>query len=156
MLVSLEDFNRDVTAKGGRKSYCKRCAKKQRKRYYSDPKNLEKICKKSNEWKKNNKERVKKNLRKWSLRNKFNMTVDEYDEMLEKQKGVCAICGKSEVVKNQYGIKRLAVDHNHITGKVRGLLCTHCNIGIGNLFVDFEGVNLLLNAINYVREMEDS
>lgn len=56
----------------------------------------------------------------------YGMTADDYVTMLSKQSGVCAICHGV----NKSG-KRLSVDHDHSTGKVRGLLCTNCNNGIG-------------------------
>jgi len=59
---------------------------------------------------------------------KYGLSVDDYNRLSEKQNNVCAICGN----KNGKRI-HLAVDHNHSTGMVRGLLCTPCNIGIGNL-----------------------
>ena len=89
-------------------------------------------------------------IRDQNLRKKFNITIDEYDLMMEEQEGTCAICNRKEVRKNMYGIKRLSVDHNHITGKVRGLLCNDCNQGIGFLRSD-EGVDLLLSAVEYMR-----
>lgn len=55
------------------------------------------------------------------LRNGYGITVEQYEEMLKRQKGGCAICGKRP------GKKRLHVDHNHETGQVRGLLCAKCN-----------------------------
>ena len=61
------------------------------------------------------------------------MTLEEYDEMSEKQRGKCAICGLPETKKNQHGVCRLAVDHDHETGEVRGLLCCRCNTFIGYL-----------------------
>jgi hypothetical protein len=52
--------------------------------------------------------------------------------MLELQNGVCAICGKEEYSKDRIGnIKQLCVDHDHTTGKIRGLLCNNCNRGLG-------------------------
>jgi len=61
------------------------------------------------------------------FKNKYNITLNDYNRMSKEQKGVCAICGKKETHKNQFNIKRLAVDHDHKTGKVRGLLCIKCN-----------------------------
>ena len=48
----------------------------------------------------------------------YNITLEDYDTLFQLQGGVCAICGKSAKVSN------LAVDHNHINGSIRGLLCT--------------------------------
>ena len=56
----------------------------------------------------------------------YGITVDDYNVMLENQQGVCAICGKID----SHGI-RLAVDHNHQTKEVRGLLCAYCNGRLG-------------------------
>ena len=72
----------------------------------------------------------------------YNITIEDYDIMMELQDGVCAICGEEDT-------KRLAVDHDHITGKVRGLLCSKCNHAIG-LFLDSK--KLLQNAIEYLGE----
>lgn len=82
--------------------------------------------------------------RKQRLKQKFNMTINEYDELLKKQGNVCAICGK-ELEKG----KRLAVDHNHKTGKIRGLLCVNCNMMLG---MSKDNINTLKNAIKYLEE----
>jgi hypothetical protein len=81
-------------------------------------------------------------MRASGLRRRFGMTIEEYDAMLIAQDGGCAICGKT----NPNG-KRLAVDHDHTTGKVRGLLCHNCNVGIGSLFDD---AALMRKAADYV------
>jgi hypothetical protein len=52
--------------------------------------------------------------------------VNRYDEILAEQLGVCAICGLPP------NGRRLAVDHDHETGEIRGLLCAQCNFGLGN------------------------
>jgi len=75
-----------------------------------------------------NKERVVKLRRKHCLK-QYGLTVAEYDAMLSKQGGVCAICYQPETS----GLKQfLSVDHNHRTTKVRGLLCNACNHGLGH------------------------
>jgi hypothetical protein len=88
------------------------------------------------------------------------MTIDEYELMLSNQNYVCAICKKPEtrVVRpfnkqseKEY-ISRLSIDHNHVTGKNRGLLCTKCNIGIGHLQDNIEN---LKEAIKYIRKWEN-
>ncbi len=73
------------------------------------------------------------------------MTVADYDELFEKQKGCCAICGTTDSGHNV--TNHLLVDHDHSTGKVRGLLCSSCNLGIGKFKDD---TNLLATAINYL------
>lgn len=60
------------------------------------------------------------------LQRKFNISAEIYDIMLKKQNGVCAICSNT----NDNG-RRLAVDHDHQTGQIRGLLCNGCNRALG-------------------------
>lgn len=67
------------------------------------------------------------------LKCKYGITLDQYNEMVEAQFGVCMICGK---INNRMNYKtgkpeRLVVDHNHATNKVRGLLCHRCNLAVG-------------------------
>ena len=74
----------------------------------------------------------KRAVLKYQLYLKYKLTLEDYDHMLEKQKGVCAVCGKPETCAAHYGgVRRLAVDHDHKTGKVRGLLCALCNQALG-------------------------
>jgi hypothetical protein len=95
-------------------------------------------------WRKNNAERVKDNYRRrrdadpegWKLRfrktklkQKYGITLDDYDQMLTEQDGVCAICGGSQ---DHAAPWRLAVDHDRETGRVRELLCSACNTGLGS------------------------
>lgn len=61
------------------------------------------------------------------LRRRFGMTVADYNSILTAQDGKCAICGKLASSAK----RRFALDHDHSTGKVRGLLCFRCNYGIG-------------------------
>jgi len=75
------------------------------------------------------------------LRFGFNITVQQYDEMLKEQDGKCKIC-------KQTTDKRLSVDHCHKTGKIRGLLCFRCNSGLG-MFKD--NLDFLANAIEYLK-----
>ena len=86
-------------------------------------------------------EKFKEAKRKCNLKKLYGITVQEYDKMLKKQKGKCAICGKKP------DKIRLAVDHCHRTGKVRGLLCNSCNLGIGKLG---DTIDRLKKVINYL------
>lgn len=68
-----------------------------------------------------------KKRRETNLLRKFGITVEAWEEMFERQDGGCAICHRVQ----KSGAKRLAVDHCHTTGRVRGLLCYRCNYAIG-------------------------
>lgn len=83
-----------------------------------------------------------------SLRADFGISLDAYNAMFAAQGGVCAICSQPETHKRNGKLKALAVDHDHGTGKIRGLLCSDCNTGIGKLK---DSVNVLFNAIEYLR-----
>lgn len=73
----------------------------------------------------------------------YGMTVDDYNQRLRDQGGVCAIC-KSQGPSD----KRLVVDHDHTTGAVRGILCSNCNAGLGMLQ---DNATLLDEAAAYLR-----
>lgn len=91
------------------------------------------------------------------LKRVYGITAEEYDAMLVAQGGVCAICGLSDTSRERKieGRKRLPrrnidtlrIDHDHVTGKVRGLLCTPCNQAIGHMRDDPE---LLRRAAVYL------
>lgn len=74
--------------------------------------------------------------RRTHIRTMYGVTPEWYDAALEAQGGVCAICGQPETVMRFGKLKLLAVDHDHATGKPRGLLCQGCNQGIGHLGED--------------------
>lgn len=74
---------------------------------------------------------------------KLGITVEQYEQMLKEQKGVCAICRQACTAG-----RRLAIDHCHKTGKTRGLLCSACNTAVG-LLKDDE--NLLRRAVSYLK-----
>lgn len=74
----------------------------------------------------------------------YTLTVDEYETLYHQQQGLCKICGLPEMTKR---FKWLSVDHNHTTNTIRGLLCAHCNRGIGSFQED---IQLLQKAIEYL------
>ena len=63
-----------------------------------------------------------------TLVRRYGITVEEYDALFDAQQGKCALCGG-----DSNGRGRLAVDHDHATGRVRGLLCFTCNTALGRL-----------------------
>lgn len=83
------------------------------------------------------------------MRSTYGMELNEYDLMLEAQAGVCAICGGEEVKRHRDGtLWALSVDHDHKTGRVRGLLCSACNVGLSNFR---ESTEALTAAIQYLQ-----
>lgn len=98
-------------------------------------------------------------LKNWGLLNKkrrqdymlffnFGITREQYDDILRRQKGCCAICGRH----SDEFTKRLAVDHDHHTKEIRGLLCSYCNRSILGRHRRDKGGNLLLAAYNYLMQ----
>ena len=112
-----------------KKSACKECHRKFAKDYYHKTSTPDK-------------------QRKSNLKKDFGITIEYYEELLKEQNGCCKIC------KTHYSefSKRLAVDHDHNTGKIRGLLCLYCNTGLGK-FKD--STKLLNEAIKYLEENTD-
>jgi hypothetical protein len=89
---------------------------------------------KEREYQKNYRDNNKDKRKNVMLKLKFNLTLDEYNFMLDAQSGVCKICGMSETTKknNSDEVRMLCVDHDHNTGQVRGLLCNRCNRALGH------------------------
>lgn len=82
------------------------------------------------------------------LRN-YKLSLDDFNLMMQQQNESCAIClVKVEDTKN----KALVVDHNHLTGEVRGLLCSNCNTGIGLLQ---ESQEVMQRACNYINSQQN-
>lgn len=104
----LKDFHNDRRTVTGKASVCKECASRRMKEWY---------------W---SSEDRKQRIRDGGLKFKYGISREDYFRMLDDQEGVCAICeGNNE---GRY----LHVDHDHNTNEIRGLLCRHCNHGLGN------------------------
>ncbi len=98
---------------------------------------------------KRNRNRTKEQMKDWFIKSKYGISLREYEKMYKKQKGLCAICGEEETRKNRHtSVCRLHIDHDHITKKIRGLLCHKCNNGLGNFR---DNPEFLLIAIQYLR-----
>lgn len=134
-LKDFSAFHKASRDKSGYQCWCKECRsgwkrddkrEKDRKRYREDP----------------------SIYREYYYSRTYGISLEEYNSLLSKQKGVCAICS-TECISG----RRLAVDHCHTTGKVRGLLCANCNRGLG-LFKDSKF--LLEKAQKYLEENNGS
>ncbi len=82
--------------------------------------------------------------RRNNLRRQYGLTLEDFEELLRTQNGRCAICNSESPGKRS---KNWHVDHDHATGVVRGILCSHCNIALGNFGDDIERMR---KAIEYI------
>jgi hypothetical protein len=141
-----EEFYRAAGTRDGLRGECKACsADDKRRRYLADP---QAAIARVKRWQQANADRVnatqrsrrarpevKLQERAGHLKRKYGMTIEQYDAMLEAQGGGCSICGRPP----REDIS-LHVDHDHSTGKIRGILCFCCN----NALADFEEDPILL------------
>ena len=113
----------------------------QKRQYFSQCKTC--YAQRKKLWTEANQERAKATNRKCQLKAKYGITPDEYERIFSTQGGACAICGTTSPV----GRGEFHVDHCHSTGKIRGLLCHHCNVGLGNFR---DSTQTLTQAISYL------
>lgn len=106
--------------------------------------NPEKMKAATKSWADRNKDRITKNARKSNLKKSYGITEEYYDQMLAAQGGKCAICLTDRPTGKW---KVFAVDHCHVSGLVRGLLCNECNRGMGLLK---DSAELLRAAADYL------
>jgi len=137
--IEWKNKNRDLCNKYRRKSYFKNIltAKKYRQ------KNKDRIKNYMKDYRKKNVNHFQNNFRK----HKYGLSENEFNEMLLNQGGMCAICGFNKNFP--------AVDHNHVTGRVRGLLCGACNKGIGHLKEDVLVMEKAIKYLNFHKEKEN-
>ena len=121
---------------------CKACAKEQQRRSYK--KNKVKIYARLKAWYKKNPMKRSAYERNSRLKYDYGITSEDFEKMRQAQNGVCAIC-------HCVPEGNLSVDHDHKTGKIRGLLCMNCNAGLGNLR---DNLILVLNAAEYLKNAE--
>ncbi len=130
-LKSLDDFYNHRNRPDGKGAICIECCKRYQ---YANRKEHSQTMQRYRDRNKS----IEQNER---LSRKYDITLYEYNELLKKQKGVCAIC------KQPPSDRRLCVDHNHNTGVIRGLLCVECNNGLSKFKDDSE---ILKTATKYL------
>lgn len=122
--------------------------------------NKDRVSKTGKNWRENNPDKIKsknqayrsrkgKYYSDYMLKRLYGLSREEYETLLTTCDGKCQICKRSESRLTKSGNqKALAVDHSHVTGEVRGILCQDCNIALG-LFKD--DMILLESALEYLR-----
>lgn len=88
----------------------------------------------------------------YALKNLYNITLDEYNKLLENQNYCCAICKNKNAKRWTSSRLPLAVDHCHKSREIRGLLCDNCNVMLGH---SKDSIDILNNAINYLNEFRN-
>ena len=139
--------NTSPNGKGGKWVCCKLC-KNARAREYAQ-----------NHWKENkqrlrdwcvsNPTQVKTSAKKRKLKMKYGLTPERVQEMVVEQGGKCAACGSTEP-GGRHNV--WLIDHNHMTGKVRGLLCNGCNVALGMLKEDETRIFALIEYLRRYKE----
>ena len=127
----LSDFRKKKNVKSGYSSRCKKCESE-----YNKTVNY-------------NRENKYEYNKKWRLKYNYGITLEDYNRLLEKQNGACAICGTTSTGKR----KSFYVDHDHKTNEVRGLLCNQCNSGLGNLGDNIEIIEKAIKYLEYYENM---
>ena len=91
-------------------------------------------------------ERIKKVIKNCKILKRYGIDLKMFNSIYKQQNGQCCICyGKMTTIKS--GGKFVCIDHNHLTGKIRGLLCNECNLMIGYAK---DNLKILQNAIKYL------
>lgn len=134
----ISEFFRDSQKSDGHYSSCKTCCK--------SPSKI-----RSARWRKNQPDKWRSVFRSSALKRRYGITIEEFESLWDKQQGLCAICHNPAAGKGSMSI--LGVDHDHKTGKVRGLLCWRCNQGLGYFKDD---IKRLQSAIQYLMGFESN
>jgi len=121
-------------------------AKETHRKYKTNPENRKKINLVAKEWRGKNKDKVSEYNRKSRIK-RLGVESFDFDGMLATQGGACAICRNPEKPK----LKGWHVDHCHSTGKIRGILCQHCNIGLGQFRDNVETLNAAIAYLTSAR-----
>jgi len=120
------EFSKDKTKKDGLQHMCKKCTKIVKKKYYDENKEY---------------------FVEYDLQNKYGLSIEQKNSMALKQNNECYLCHITLEEHFERYNKSFAVDHDHITGQIRKLLCSSCNTAIGSMKDDS---SLLRRAADYI------
>ena len=148
--LPVSEFHKNRAAKDGLQGVCKKCSHANALKWQHA--NPEKTAAMARSYRERNPEKAKAAAKKWYQANKakkvfrtrlrrYGLTEEEYQNLLERSNNGCEICGEPFRATPH-------IDHCHDTGRVRGLLCSHCNHGLGKFRNDPQ---LLRKAIRYLK-----
>ena len=138
--ATTEYFHRDRTEKDGLFLQCKVCRSKSTREYNSRPEVKKRVQDYGKTYRKRDEIKQRKHIQ--NRKQKYGLTQEEYLAMIEEHGGLCAMCGNPERLPG----KSLSIDHDHVTGKVRGLLCFICNTRLAIL----ENAEFMASAREYL------
>lgn len=138
----LANFDREKTAKGGYRNQCKSC----RRRNYRWWKDHHRAAFNAYMRDYNKTKKARRCQLSRRLKVRYGLTIKDYEAILKSQKGGCKLCGRGPKKH-----RRLAIDHCHNTGRVRGLLCDGCNRSLAIL----EDKITLAKAIDYINSIKE-
>ena len=150
----VDEFSKQKVRPDGLNITCKVCINARQAIRYQDPKVRQRSAESGARWRERNPDADADK----TLRRKYGITLAQYDELFAAQGGVCALCKKGETTKRRKkgeGRERLAVDHCHDTGRVRGLLCFKCNTAIGSLGDTEADAQRVVDYLNASREKNE-
>lgn len=128
----LSDFYRDRRRSFGRARECKICKEVETRKRRAERPELFKLKRK-----------------RAFLKEKFDMTIEQWQQMFESQNGRCGICRRAQT---EYK-RSFAVDHDHASGKIRALLCDKCNTGLGQFR---DSIKILEAATEYLKKFKSA
>jgi hypothetical protein len=128
----ISEFTGDSEGRFGKKSSCRKC------------RNIL-----QNNWYGKNRKKLIPERRNYNLKKKYGIDLKFYNYLFKQQQSKCAICGTD----NPGWREMFSVDHNHLTGEIRGLLCNNCNAGLGYFQ---ENIIFLQSAINYIKPKKEN
>lgn len=138
----LDSFYRSSKGKHGKSARCKECAGQVKIEWQAQ--NSDQVKEMHSSYWKNNKMKI--------MMQRYGITKEDFNSLLEKQDSKCAICGREDPGCGDSRRSRFSVDHDHLTGKIRGLLCILCNTALGSLQ---DSPDLLRKAATYIEEQRN-
>lgn len=134
----------------GKKLVCRSCRNKRAKEWQIN--NRQRVNEKNRRWKKNNLDKVLLDNRFRKVKSIYGLDKNQYLAFLDEHNHCCAICGEKEKIRLKGTIWNLSIDHCHKTGKIRGLLCAQCNVGLAKFR---ENTKYFQNAIEYLKKQNE-